>query len=305
MSEQPGGPRRVPADGGRADLLAAVELVLSVPPADLSPEDSLARTDAVLLARTRLRAAELVGVRDIDTRELYALGEAGSVRTWLGSRPYAAGGGSRVTLARRLQTSPSAYAALASGTVATVTVEQALGAADRVPPAVLHAAEAGDSGVLEHPGRPDVEPAEAKEAAARVAAVLADGIPAVIGPVPDEAALKAQCRALAEDLTVPVVERLVTGFLIVARHLTGRSYRAAIRDLYEGLLPEVQPGDDDAYAHRAFTMTKHFDGWWRVDGDLTPETGDRLAAELHAEIAARARFDDAQADGGRGVSSGR
>lgn len=37
------------------------------------------------------------------------------------------------------------------------------------------------------------------------------------------------------------------------------------------------------------------DGWWRADGGLAPEVGARLRAELEAELAARARYDAAQA----------
>ncbi len=66
-------------------LQQAVDRLLAEDAVALPGPVALARLRTVLACAEQLRAAQLSAVRDMDSRQLYALDAAGSARGWLGA----------------------------------------------------------------------------------------------------------------------------------------------------------------------------------------------------------------------------
>ena len=116
---------------GAERLSAAVEVLLGEDVVELPGPVALERLRTVLACAERLKAAALTGVRDLDSRELYALDAAGSARTWLRRQP--GGEDGQVTLARRLAARPAVSHALAAAQIGLRSAGQLCTALEHVP----------------------------------------------------------------------------------------------------------------------------------------------------------------------------
>ena len=112
-------------------LVLAVDRLLAEVPVELPGPVALDRLKTLSLSLDRLTAARLAAVRDLDSRQLYALDGAGSTRGWLRARP--GGDQGQLTLARRLALRPHVDSAHRTGQLATRAVSQLCTALDTLP----------------------------------------------------------------------------------------------------------------------------------------------------------------------------
>jgi hypothetical protein len=257
--------RELPA----AELLAvAVERLLAESPVELPGPVALERLRTILACAERLEAAQLLAVRDLDRRELYALDAAGSARTWL--RRQRGGEDGQVTLARRLADRQVVSTALADARIGLRTASQLCTALESIPadledPLVRAVLHDGIGALLrQHTGGTPEDPMAAATVLAQRAA--------------DEAVL----TACAADTTSDAAAQLEPAFVLLAERLPAAQIGSALRLLLDPLRPDgTDQPEADPYYLELRTLA---DGDVDLRGLLDPETGRSLAAELERRL---------------------
>ncbi len=265
------------SDGGTAALepcvaalVAAVDRLLAQEVAELPGPVAIARARALQVQIERLEAVRARAVVDVDRRELYALDDAGSTRSWLRQQGAQSG---VLTRSRQLLVRPRVQDALADG---VLTAEAALvlcRALERLPETVR---DDQVLGVLVH-GVPDL---------------LSSWTGRLVAPALVGAELLARREQLAAvlrqcaDLTLSGPGgQLEPAFVLLAQALTPTELPHALRMLTDALLPDAL---DDRQA------ADHDDTFWRlrkapVGWDLHAHLDDELGQQLHDDLQARMR----------------
>ena len=259
-----------------ADLLAeAVDTLLREVPVDQPGPQALQRLRTVLACAERLRAAQLLAVRDLDARELYALDAAGNARTWLRRQP--GGEDGQVTLARRLAQRPHVTSALTAARIGVRTASQLCTALEHVPDTldddvVVAVAQDGIGPLLRTAtgGTPETDGPDHGQAAADVLTQRAA----------DQSVLDACC---ADTLTAPAA-RMEPAFVLLAERLSPADLPAALRTLLDPLQPDGTDTDTDQTDPYYFELRTLLDGDVDLRGHLDAETGQSLAAEIERRI---------------------
>ena len=262
-------------------LQEAVDRLLDEAAVDLPGPAALERLRTVLACAERLKAAQLAAVRDMDTRELYALDAAGSARGWLRRQP--GGEDGQVTLARRLAERPVVGTALAEARIGLRGAAQLCTALEAVP------ADLDD---------------------ALVTAVVQDGIGRLLleqtGGTPEDdlaadvlaqrAADGAVLAGCCADVTAAPAARLEPAFVLLAERLSPGQLGSALRLLLDPLQPDgTDLPDRDPYYLELRILA---DGDVDLRGLLDPETGQSLAAEIERRLQAARKVADVGSDGG-------
>src|SRR6476661_5867944 len=128
----PGVPRPVVPAEPPAELLAlrvAVDGVLGLDLTGLSAAVALEHARAMLAEASRVQAAALSAVGELEARELFALDGAGSTRSWLAQQP--AGRSGLAGEAARLGRRPLLRAAVLAGQIGAGTADLVAVALDR------------------------------------------------------------------------------------------------------------------------------------------------------------------------------
>ena len=273
-----------------AELDGVLDRVLAEDPAGLDGVTAVIRARALLQQAERLQLAAVQAVRDVDSRELYALDGAGSTTGWLRAQP--AGDRGQLALARQLDAHPHVAHALAAGQVSLRTaavVCRALArvsALSEVPDAQLH-------GVLLHGVRPLLH--EWAGAARERDEELTGDPDKTAEDLLFAARAGERDRVLAHavrDSHLPAADRLAEPFVLLARVLAPRGLPDALRTLVDALEPEVEATPEDPF----LTLRQRVDGLWDLHAVLDAETGTLLDAELTARKKARTVPDDEAAE---------
>lgn len=251
-------------------LVGAIDALLDSPSVDLAPVHALQRLGTVLTENERLATVALDGVRDMDERELFGLDGAGSTAGWLRRRRCGGRPGMRA-FARRLAECPVVREAIVAGELSTELAEKVCTALYAVPAEV---------------------PAD------RFAGVVRDGAQTMLTEMfggsavaEDVAELHRRCRTALADLSAgqPVLdpsERLEPVFVFLAQKIPPAVLVRNLRDLTEGLAPSQFDEDlDERYDQEYLDLRQVLDGRWHIVGDLDPETGAALDAELNRRMA--------------------
>jgi hypothetical protein len=257
-------------------LLAGLDELDALTPADLAPEQALQLAAAVLVAQDRLRAIALRQVADVEHRQLHDLDGCPSTGSWV-AQQHTSMTRAQVALARGLDRVPQVAARIAEGGLCLdggVLIGQAL---NRLRP---------------HVDRPDGlidgQPAEQV-----VTAVLVDGICQLVGEArggldDDHPVLPRLRTQLTEAARAPLPEitRLETGFLLLARDVEPGQLKQALRVLIDAVLPcQLDDSADDADRNRSVDLRKHDDrAGWSLRGELDDETGELLHTVLAATM---------------------
>jgi hypothetical protein len=274
---------------GVALLQSAVEVLLGEQAGELPGPQALQRLRTVLACAERLKAAQLRAVRDMDSRQLYALDAAGSARGWLRRQP--GGEDGQVTLARRLTHHPLIGAALADARIGLRSASQLCTALDSVPAdlddtlvsAVLQDG-IGRLLVEQTGGTPEHDDDDRADDGA------GDGAgAAVLAQRAADAAVLAGC---CTDTTAAPAVRMEPAFVLLAERLPAAQLGSALRLLLDPLHPDGTdtPQTDPYYLELRILA----DGDVDLRGLLDPETGQRLAAQIERHLHA-ARTAAAQA----------
>jgi hypothetical protein len=258
-------------------LLAGLDGLGALTPADLPPEVALQVAATLLVAQDRLQALALQAVADVETRDLYQLDGSGSTGAWV-DQQMTSMPRSHVALARKLDRVPQLTARVAEGGISidgAVLVARAL---DRLRPYVDR-----PDGVI------DGQPAEQV-----LTAVLVDGVRQLVaegyGGLADADPRLVRVRAeLADILSFPLPElaRMESAFLLLARHVEPRLLRRALAVLVDAVLPnQLAERSDDARACRGLELVRDPEGsGWLLRGSLDDECGERLHTAMTAVMA--------------------
>ena len=262
------------ADDDVVALRAAVEQALAVDPSCLPEEAALARAAELLALSERLQAAVLTAVGDVDARDAFTAGAAGSTRSWL--RRSVTGDSGQLVLARRLRRYRHVHQALAAGTVGEPAADHVTSQLSRLPE-TLPADQL--AGVLEH-GLPDL------------LEVAFGGSLTADRRTPAQQALAAELAQVVvsaqREVTAPPDLLLEPAFTLLARALPLRHLQSATAMLLDALAPErVLEREDAAHDARSWRLVKkRLTPGYRLEADLTVEDGLALQAEIDARTTA-------------------
>lgn len=253
-----------------AALREAVDRLLAQDVAGLPESVALTRAREVQRQIERLEAVRARALVDVDRRELFALDDAGSTRSWLRQQKAQSG---LLTRARQLLVRPRVEDALAAGTVTADAAVLLCRALDRLPEQI---ADDQLLGVLAH-GVPDLLSAWTGRLVS----------PALVGEelLGRRERLASVLRACSELTAAGPDAQLEPAFVLLAQALTPAELPHALRMLTDALLPDAL---DDRQA------ADHDETFWRlrkaaVGWDLHAHLDDELGQQLHADLQARLR----------------
>jgi hypothetical protein len=257
-------------------LLAGLDGLAALPPAELTAEVAVQVAGVLLAARDRVQALALRAVADVDARDLYVLDASPSTGTWVVDQ-HTSMPRSHVDLARRLDRVPQVTARVAAGGITVDAAVQIARALDRL---------------RRHMDRPDGlidgQPTEQV-----LPGVLTDGICQLVGEALgglaiDDPRLIGLHLDLIEIVSAPLPElcRLESGFLLLAAHVPQRLLAPALGVLVDALLPnQLAERSDDAHARRGLELRRDPSGsGWLLRGSLDEECGERLHTALSADM---------------------
>jgi len=242
-------------------LVRAVDQVLESDLVGLPDAVVLERQRVMLVQVERLRTAALMGLRTIDSRDIYMDDGAGSASGWLRAQAVADDRLS-VHTARRLDGMPVAGAEACAGRLSVQDLHTIASALARVPVKV-------DEDLLQ--------------------AVIRDGVTHVLaGAFGGDAVENAEARLELDRIAVEGTgahQRLEQAFVLIAQamaeRLPGSSLRVALADLVDALMP-VEHDERAARKHsvRHLVLRPVFDGGWHLRGFLDDDTGALLRSSL-------------------------
>jgi hypothetical protein len=270
-------PGPVEPDPCAAALVAAVDGLLAQDAGSLAGPVARERARTVLAQAERLQVVVADALVDVQARELFADGKAGSLSGWLRQQP--CGDGGRASRSRRLAARPRVRAAIVDGELGTVTADVLAKALDELP-------ETADAGQVE--------------------GVLTGAVPELLGrwtarnaldaggdPVADsraEAARQAIDDGVAAVAASPA-ERLEAAYVLIGQAVAPAALVSQLQLIADALAPEqLLEREQQCHDGRSLVLTKkRTEPGWRLRGELTDEVGAALQAELEARAAARAR----------------
>ena len=260
-----------------AMIVAGLDALDSLNPADLPPEQALATAQVLLVQHDRLQAAALRAVADVDRRELHSIDGSPSAQLWVGEQ-HTSFDRSHVALARKLDRLPQVADRIAAGGLSVQDGALIGTALDRV------------RRIVDQPdGLIDGQPAEQA-----LYGVIVHGVCALAGQsrggLPDsDPRLLALRTALVEIWQAPLPEltRLEAAFLRLAREVDRVHLKPALAQLTDALRPnELDQQADDDQANRSLVLRKQADRpGWDIRGHLDDETGELLHTALTAAAA--------------------
>lgn len=271
----------VEPDGCAAALVAAVDALLVQDAAALSGPVARERARTVLAQAERLEVVAADALVDVQARELFADGAAGSLSGWLRQQP--CGDGGRVSRSRRLAARPRVRAAIIDGDLGTSTADVLAKALDELPETcepeqvegVLTGAvpELLSRWTARNALAPDADPVADPVTQARAAAVRA---------VIDE--------GLAAVTAAPA-QRLEAAYVLIGQAVAPAALASQLQLIADALEPErLLDAEQACHDGRSLVLTKkRLEPGWRLRGELTDEVGAALRAELDAHAAARAQ----------------
>jgi hypothetical protein len=269
-------PAAVPDPCAQA-LTAAVDGMLGQDPASLPGPVARERCRTVLAQAERLGVVVADALVDVQARELFADGRAGSLSGWLRQQP--CGDGGRASRSRRLAARPRVRDAVLDGQVGLGTADVLAKALEDLP----DSAEPGQvEGVLtgavpellsRWTARNALDPSGDAEADARAAAArtaIDDGVAAV---------------------SATPAERLEAAYVLIGQAVAPAALVSQLQLIADALAPEqLLEREQQCHDGRSLVLTKkRTEPGWRLRGELTDEVGAALRAELEARAAARAR----------------
>lgn len=246
-------------------LTAVVDALLEVPSVDLAPVHALERLGTVLTETERLTVVALDGVRDMDERELFALDGMGSTAGWL--RTQRTGGDPRMrAFARRLADRPHVRDAIVSRQLSTDLADKVCTALSSLPADVPEHTFCGV--VLDGAGQ-----------------ALTEMFGGSADPA-DVAELDRRCAAALDRPAELPSTRLEPVFVFLAQKVPPGVLARTLRDFTEALVPSRFDDEmDDRYDREYLDLEQILDGRWHIQGELDPETGAALDAELQRRMA--------------------
>jgi hypothetical protein len=274
-------PGPVEPDPCAVALSGAVEALLGQDLASLAGPVALERCRTVLAQTERLGVVVAEALADVQDRELFADGDAGSLPGWLRQQP--CGDAGRASRSRRLAARPQVRAAIVDGDLGLTTADVLAKALQDLP----RTTEPGQvEGVLTGAvpellstwsARNALNPSGHPAADARAAAVqqaIDGGVAAV---------------------TASPAERLEAAYVLIGQAVAPGALATQLQLIADALVPE-QLLDREQACHdgRSLVLTKkRLQPGWRLRGELTDEVGAALHTQLQVRSLARARRDAA------------
>jgi hypothetical protein len=260
-----------------AMIVAGLDALDEVSPADLPPEQALTVTQVLLVQHDRLQGAALRAVADVDRRELHNVDGSPSAQLWVAEQATSFGR-THVALARKLDRFPQVADRIAAGGLAVDDGALIGTALDRV------------RRLVDQPdGLIDGQPAEQA-----LFGVIVNGVCSLAGQsrggLPDsDPRLLALRTELIELWQAPLAEltRLEAAFLRLAREVDRVHLKPALTQLTDALRPnELDQQATDDQANRGLVLRKDTDRpGWDLRGHLDDETGELLHTALTAAAA--------------------
>ena len=260
-----------------AMIVAGLDALDQVNPADLPPEQALLVAQVLLVQHDRLQGAALRAVADVDRRELHTLDGSPSTGLWVGEQATSFER-THVALARKLDRLPQVADRIAAGGLSVHDGALIGTALDRV------------RRLVDQPdGLIDGQPAEQA-----LFGVIVNGVCSLAGEsrggVPDaDPRLLALRAELIEIWQAPLSEltRLEAAFLRLAREVDRSHLKPALAQLTDALRPnELDQQADDDQANRGVVLRKETDRpGWDIRGHLDDETGELLHTAMTAAAA--------------------
>jgi hypothetical protein len=242
-------------------LVGAVDALLAQDPSSLSGTVARERARTVLAQVERLEVVVADALVDVQARELFADGRAGSLTGWLRQQP--CGDGGRATRSRRLATRPRVRAAIVDGDVGLTTADVLAKALEDLP-------ETAEPGQVEGVLTGAVPELLSRWTARNALDPSAD-------PVADARAAAAR-QAVSEGLAAVAAspaERLEAAYVLIGQAVAPAALASQLQLLADALAPEqLLEREQQSYDDRSVVLTKkRLQPGWRLRGDLTDEVG--------------------------------
>ena len=257
-----------------AGLLAAVEAVAALDPARLPGGQVLVDAEALQGVLQQLRVTQLGWTAQVDSRDLHELRGLRTMTGWLERHAPDAVKADR-TLSGRLADLPVLAEAVRTGRVSLAAATQVAKACSKVGRYL----DCPDGLVDGQPGEPLV---------GQILLNTLDLVGQARGGLADDAPLLIQLRRQLLDLAGAggsMLTRISGAFTLLGEHLgAGDTLNSALAQQVDAVLPNLLEEQlSAAEAKRGLSLRPRPNGAWRVEGDLTPEVGERLILALAAE----------------------